>query len=217
VLGWWSEGDESVNLKLDLFTAVNNKALKVIFYLIVGFLGLVLILVGGAFWAADPLNLRAPKDQKLIAIFHAHRAAFEKLQQMAIEDARHGRYFEPSGLETVELEGRKFVYHHEIGGVRWQEYKNLLSEFRPSLDWVIDGHFDVVKAVFAGGGLLAIGPGWVKGIEYVPSSFEIDGVTYVQGWQGQILTNLDNARTLPANMYLRQIEPKWFVYYERFD
>jgi hypothetical protein len=61
-----------MNLKRILF--------KTTLGLILGFLGLILIFVTATFWMADPLNFRAPKDQKLIAIFHAHREAFEKIQ-----------------------------------------------------------------------------------------------------------------------------------------
>jgi hypothetical protein len=58
------------------------------------------------------------------------------------------------------------------------------------------------------GGLSAISSGWLKGIEYVPGSFEKKGV---------ILQNLDGANTLSAGVYLRQIEPNWFIVYQRTD
>jgi hypothetical protein len=196
-----------MNFKPILFKTIKNKVLKVIFYLILAFFVLVLILIASLFWMYDPFNFRAPKDQKLISIFHAHHEAFEKIQQMAIEDSRHGLYFD-GDIKEAKLEGAK------IDETRLQEYKNLLSEIRPGLDWGIDGRNEVVRFLFAGGGG-TISSDWVKGIEYVPNSFEINGVTYRQGWEGVVLTNLDNARTLPANIYLRPIESNWFLFYQR--
>ena len=177
---------------------------KVTFGLIVTFLALILLFAAGIFWMADPLNLRAPNDQKLIAIFHAHREVFEKIQQMATEDAQHGLY-----LDAPWFEGSKFDKS------RQQEYEKLISEIRPGLHVAIDCRDKGMSFNFAGGGLLAIGPGWGKGINYVPDSFEMDGITYREGWKGVVLTNLDNARTLPANVYIRQIEPHWFLFYGR--
>jgi hypothetical protein len=52
----------------------------------------------------------------------------------------------------------------------------------------------------------AIGPGWVKGIEYVPGGYSREGV---------LSADLDGARKLPARVYIRQIEPNWFVFYQR--
>jgi hypothetical protein len=187
---------ENVSFKLDLFKTANNGALKVIFYLLFGFLGLILIFFAGAFWMADPLNLRAPKDQELIAVFHTHREAFEKLQQMVTEDARHGWYF-----NSTDFVGRK------IEESRWQKYNQLVSEIRPGLKVGTD-YDGGMRFGFAGGGLLAIGPGWAKGIEYVPGDNKKAGI---------IATNLDKAGTLPANIYTRQIEPKWFLFYQRDD
>jgi hypothetical protein len=174
---------------------------------IVAFLALILLLVAGVFWMADPLNLRAPNDQKLIAIFQAHREAFKKLQQMATEDAQRGLYLDAPYFD----EGSKF------NKSRQQEYEKLISEIRPGLHVSIDGREKGMSFTFAGGGLLAIGPGWGKGINYVPDSFEIDGVTYREGWAGVVLTNLDKARTLPTNVYIRQIEPNWFLFYYHDD
>jgi hypothetical protein len=67
---------------------------------------------------------------------------------------------------------------------------------------------NVVRFIFAGGGLSAIGPGWVKGIEYV-------AVDCKRVWD--IVHNLDKARLLPAGVYLRPIERKWFIFYQRDD
>jgi hypothetical protein len=154
------------------------------------------------------------KDQDLIAIFHAHRPAFEKLHQMAAQDVKQGWY-----LGTSET--------NKINESRWQEYQQLTSEIHSNLDVTMDGFGDGMRFIFAGGGTSAVGPGWVKGIEYVPESqetnraiygnAEINGTNYQQQWQGVVSTNLDNAQTLPANVYLRPIESNWFIFYQRTD
>lgn len=159
-------------------------------------LGLVVCLIAiGAilYWMADPLYLRAPKDRKLITFFQDHRAAFEKLRQMAAEDS--AGYLSESHLDA------------RLGDKRNQEYKSLLSEIRPCRS--MGGDYQTTRFIFAGGGLLAIGPGWAKGIEYVPES--TDRV-------GPVLENLDQPASLPmGGVYLRQIEPKWFVFFQKTD
>lgn len=160
----------------------------------------------------------APEDRELLESFQTHREAFDKIQQMATEDARNGLYLDT--FDTSGLEGSKF------GKSRQEEYKKLISEIRPGLNITIDGHDKVVSVKsggsngpysvtnfetatlrfhFAGEGS-AIGPGWAKGIEFVPGDYRREGV---------ILTNLDKANTLPANVYLQPIETNWFIFYQR--
>jgi hypothetical protein len=140
-----------------------------------------------------------PKDQELLTIFNAHREAFEKLQQMATEDAKNGRYFCEPYLEQAAFEGIK------IDEARLHEYKTLIAEIHPGLDWSIDGHDNTVRFMFAGEGS-AIGPSWVKGIEFVAGNYERHGL---------IQTNLDQASRLPANAYINPIETNWFLFYQR--
>lgn len=159
---------------------------------------------------SSSFGLDVSKDGQLIAIFQDHRAAFEKLQQMAAEDAKQGWY-----LGTSET--------NKISETRWQEYKQLISEVHPGL--IIGMDYGTMRFIFAGYGT-AISPGWAKGIEYVPRSYEtsgavygdreVNGVTYHE-WRGLISTNLNDARTLPANVYLRHIESNWFLFYQRDD
>jgi hypothetical protein len=137
-------------------------------------------------------NPSVPKDQELITIFHLHRNAFDKLQQMAAEDAQHGWYLGFSDLHRLEKS-------------RQQEYERLLSEIRQNLDATMDNHW--LRFIFAHHGI-AIGPGWVKGIEYVPTNYVKAGI---------LQTNLDAVGTLPANIYLREIETNWFIFYQRDD
>jgi hypothetical protein len=58
-----------------------------------------------------------------------------------------------------------------------------------------------VRFLFVIGQISAIGPDWMKGIEYVPGGYES---------KGDLVQTLDNARTLPTGVYLRKIEPDWF-------
>jgi hypothetical protein len=133
-----------------------------------------------------------PRDQELISTFHAHRQAFEQLQEMATEDARRGWYL--GGSDPGKLDQP-----------RRDEYKNLISQIRPELQVAMGGPTGVVRFIFAGEGS-AIGPGWVKGIEYVPGDSSREGV---------LLPDLNRAASLSANVYIRQIEPNWFIFYQR--
>ena len=153
-----------------------------------------LIVIGAVlFWMADPLYLKAPKDRQLITFFQDHRAAFEKLRQMAAEDS--AGYLSESHLDA------------RLGVKRRQEYKSLLSEIRPCRSVGADDQ--TTRFIFSGGGLLAVGPGWAKGIEYIPGS--TDRV-------GPVVENLDQPASLAmGGVYLRQIEPMWFVFFQKTD
>jgi hypothetical protein len=162
-----------------------------------------LAVVAIIFWMADPLNIRAPKDEKLIEIFNAHRHAFEEIQQMATEDAGRGLYLDAPYFS----EGSKFDKS------RQQEYEKLISEIHPGLHVSIDGREKGMSFTFAWGGLLAIGPGWGKGISYEPSDFT-DQNRYI----GVISTNLDNTCALiTGTTYIRPLETNWFIFYDRTD
>ena len=133
-----------------------------------------------------------PNDQELISIFHAHRQAFEQLQEMATADARRNWYLgasDPGKLDQSRRDG----------------YKKLISEIRPELQVAMNGTTGVIRFIFAGEGV-AIGPGWVKGIEYVPGDYTREGV---------LLPDLDRANSLPDSVYLREIEPRWVIFYQR--
>jgi hypothetical protein len=181
---------------------------KVVLGLVLMSLLVCLALKAIIFWMADPLNFSAPKDEKLIAIFNAHREVFEKIQQMATEDAGRGLYLDAPYFS----DGSKFDKS------RQQEYEKLISEIHPGLHVSIDGREKGMSFTFASGGLLAIGPGWEKGINYDPNSFEFNGITYQNRYVGVVLTNLDNVRTLDAGTtYIRPIETNWFLFYHRDD
>jgi hypothetical protein len=153
-----------------------------------------LVLAACALWEGGCGSSRPvePTDQDLIATFHAQHPAFEELQKMAAEDAQRGWYLGTSSPSKLDQSRRS-------------EYKSLISQIRPGLDVVTNGYTGVVRFLFAGEGV-AIGPGWVKGIEYVPSDYSREGV---------LLPDLDKAASLPARVYMREIEPRWFVFYQR--
>jgi len=133
---------------------------------------------------------------------------------MAAEDVRQGWYL---GISET----------NKMNEARLQEYEQLTSEIDPGLEATMDGYGDGMRFIFAGSGPSAVGPGRVKGIEYVPESQEtngaiygneeMNGTNYQHQWQGVVSTNLDNAQTLPANVYLRPIESNWFIFYQRSD
>lgn len=158
--------------------------------LVLACLGLAccVILEGGC-RASKPVE---PRDQDLISTFHTHRRAFEQLQAMAAEDARRNWYLgasDPSKLDQSRRDG----------------YKKVISEIRPELQVAMNGTTGVIRFIFAGEGVV-IGPGWVKGIEYVPGDYSREGV---------LLPDLDKAASLPANVYIREIEPRWLIFYQR--
>jgi len=189
--------------------------LKVIISLIVVSILVCLALLAAVFWMADPLNIRAPSDQKLISVFFAHKESFEKLKEMVTEDNQRGCNFNYPHFKGSNLNAS-----------RRQEYIDLISKINPGLH-VGTGSTPVMYCIFSTGGILAVGSEWEKGIVYAPNSYTTNGSVYsswqVNGvpsrpqWIGVLLTNLDDARTLPVNIYLRPLETNWFLIYHRTD
>ncbi len=175
-----------------------------LFKIVIGFVVICCAVYAFLLWLVDPFNLSAPADQKLIMIFHDHREAFEKLREMATEDSGQNLYITQSAIEGNITEARK------------QEYKTLLSEIYPrglhypgvhqvhQVDAEPDGW---VRFVFAGGEF-PISGGWLKGIDYQPGN---------RRRIGTIIQNLDKANTLPPDIYLREIEPNWYIVYQNLD
>jgi hypothetical protein len=159
--------------------------LSVLLKMALGLVALCGIIMALGFWQLDPLNFRSPKDQDLISLFHDHRTAFDRLSQM-------------------QTKGERYISKDILN----PEFKDLLSELHP-VPMVTEDYGGKVLFIFSGGGLfLAIGPGWSKGIIYIPGSYERDGI---------IMQNLDAANKLPAQSYLRKIEPNWFIFYHSSD
>jgi hypothetical protein len=157
--------------------------------------GLGVLIAVIVFWFADPLQRRAPSDESIASLFQSHQMEFERLRQMATEDA-HGHilwYFSESSIGQIPAESRR------------QEYQKLLS-LRSGLTVAVN-YDDNVRFIFAIGGLSAIGPGWVKGIQY---SRDISKV-------GVRVATLDNQRRFPEGVYLKELRPDWFILFQRDD
>ena len=163
---------------------------------IVALLGLTVIPLG----TGCSRNLTEPTDQQLITIFSDHRDAFRKLQEMASEDIQNGWYFNWPNFYSARARSTP-------GQSRRQDYMNLVSGI-PQCFSVYTDYDHHMRFCFAEGSyyIWPPYPRWVKGIEFWPRACP---------WV--ILTDLDNARNRPANVYARQIEPQWFLFYQRDD
>jgi len=143
-----------------------------------------------------------PSDQKLIDTFRAHRGALEHLYAMTTQDAENGWRF-----QWDRREGSKPPY---LSQPRWEDYENQISQIRPHVVRVTMRPDGIVRFVFDGGGLglVPAGSSWSKGIEYIPAGLE--------NRHGQRLPDLSKAPGLPATTtYIREIDPDWFLYYDR--
>jgi hypothetical protein len=144
-----------------------------------------------AFWLwqyTSPFPLSVPKDQTLIALFRSHRHVFQEIAELAVVDApRH------SDLESLTPERRS-------------EYLRLLHQ----IPWRIKVGFTENRVTFScarGGILLAIGPGWSKGIAYLP---------WGPAREGELVSSTDKDPGRDG-IYLVPIEQKWYLLYQRFD
>lgn len=138
----------------------------------------------------------------LIVIFHERRDAFDQLMRMAVEDAKTGRYFCQPYLGQMQI---------KVGtadDARLSEYKRQLSMIRRDLDWTIDGQDNVVRFIFAQGGHLAISPGWIEGIEYIPGD-------YLK--EGRLVDDLDKVPQSSNGVWLQQIDSHWFLFYQHTE
>jgi hypothetical protein len=70
-------------------------------------------------------------------------------------------------------------------------------------------HHDALRLGFGGNTLgLAIGPGWAKGLTYIPSD---------PNRRGRLIASTDGAHRLSADVYLRPIGGGWFIWFQRDD
>lgn len=141
--------------------------------------------------AASSQEFAASADAKVIGIFEAHRGEFERLRQMATEDMRTASFFSETNISNGLPEPRR------------NEYKHLLN-VSPGLQ--VGTNYDgSVRFIFASAGE-AIGPGWAKGIEFIPDGQKVIGTQR---------DTLDDPAKLPQGVYLRKVEPRWFVFFQR--
>jgi hypothetical protein len=138
-------------------------------------------------------EVMTPSDDTVIRIFQAHRGEFERLRQMATEDMHETSFFSEANISN------------RLPPSRRNEYKNLLK-LSPGLQ--VGANYDgSVRFIFASAGQ-AISPGWAKGIEFIPDTGKVIGTQR---------DTLDESGQLPAGVYLRKLEPQWFLFFQRDD
>ena len=158
-------------------------------------LSCIVLLLGILLWPMIGLHeVRCPTDLELTSLFRDHHQAFEELKGMALVDGPITSF-----ISKETLSGSK------ISKQRQEVYQRLLTEINPAITVGVD-YDDKVRLCFAIDAVSAIGPGWVKGIEYLPGDVNREGV---------VLKDLDDPRKMPAGVYLKPIEPKWFLFFQR--
>ena len=154
---------------------------------------LVVFILFGIFiyWEPHRPPSKFPEDQTLIALFSAHHEAFEKIRKMADEDRKKEMFISASDLTK------------DLSGSHQQEYNNLLPRLSSGMTVSMrdDG---IVRFVQAHDGFV-ISSSWEKGIEYIPGNCEKHAV---------IIPNLDDVSKLGGGLYLRKLEPNWFLFYQ---
>jgi hypothetical protein len=143
------------------------------------------------FSRADAQHEAMPKDDELLREFRDHRAEFESLRRMVTEDRHQTSFFSESNISSALPDARR------------SEYRRLLRLYR-GLTIGVDNDGGV-RFVFASTGQ-AIGSGRAKGIQFVPDKSKLIGAR---------MDNLDATEKLQAGVYLREIEPRWFLFYQR--
>lgn len=136
--------------------------------------------------------MATPSDAMLLEEFRSHRSELERLRQMMTEDMRQRGALSEADLSSVSPESRR------------SEYRNLLS-IAPNLVVGVD-YNGTTRFIFGRSEGMAIGPGWAKGIEFVPEGARMIGTR---------VATLDESAKLSEGVYLREIEPQWFIFYQR--
>lgn len=150
---------------------------------------------GGLFFAADPFYMRMPKDAVLLRELQARRGAYERVSQMMIEDS------------NVASKFSRYELNKDLTQERRAEYEQLFAQLPVGM--VATTHRQSARFIFASGGLLSIGPEWIKGVEYLPSA--------PTDW-GKLVDNLDNPSGLAmGNVYLRPAQDQWYIFLQKTD
>jgi hypothetical protein len=150
----------------------------------------------------DPVAANSPKDAELVASFRSHHDAFEKLAGMGMEDTGILSLLSFEMLNERPLTGGRQALSPE----RRSEYVRLLTSVRPDLVMGID-FYRISFSYSRGGSGLSIGPGWMKGIAYLPQGYERVGI---------VVPSLDKPPS-EDGVYLVPIEPKWYIIYVQLD
>ena len=161
-----------------------------------------LILAAPHFSRCDPVAANPPKDAELVASFQSHHDAFERLAVMGMEDTGTVSLLSPEMLNEQSLTGGRQALSPE----RRSEYVRLLTNIRPDLVMGID-FYRITFCYSSGGSALSIGPGWMKGIAYLPRGYER---------VGRVVPNLDHSPKVDG-VDLVPIESEWYVIYVQSD
>jgi hypothetical protein len=144
-------------------------------------------------------------DEALIALFNNHRGDFEKLQRMTVADAGKSVLDVSLWDSRVDFTGRR------LSDSRFAEYRSLIWKIDSGMIILAGGGDNrTVRFLTAGGGVLSIGPEWWKGLEFIPHQQNYKEL-------GEVKDTLDVWEPLPYGIYLRPIEPEWFIIYENLE
>jgi hypothetical protein len=147
-------------------------------------------------------NVSVPTDNELRQLFRSHRAAFERLAVMGMQDLGLVSILSNDALNEQPLMGGRQL----LSPARCSEYKRLLTSIKRDLVMGIDAYKIQFSYAFGGAGL-SVGPRRLKGIAYLPHGYEKIG---------SLVSNLDE---VPAegDIYLVPIAPKWYIIYVQLD
>ena len=113
--------------------------------------------------------------------------------------ATHRQTFED--FKTIALSN---LSTERLSKAQQEVHDALLQKISPGITGSPDWD-KTVTFVFAHEGT-ALTPGWSKGIRYIPASNRIPG---------QLRSDLDEIQKAPPMVYLRRIEPEWYIFYFR--
>lgn len=179
-----------------LNTQISARKILVIGILCVVFMIFSVVLF--IFLMSDPYRWSAPSDEELMQFFENHHDEFIVLAEMVINDRK-----KLSSLTKSNING-------QVNTARAQEYQKLMSSFPKNITITVN-HNSIVRFVFSRRGILAIGRGWMKGIQYMPERFERSS---------NLVESLNDLSGFPPNEYneyFKRIEPTWYVLYVNFD
>jgi hypothetical protein len=135
-----------------------------------------------------------PADAELLRSFSTHRQAFDRLRQMVAEDVnRQGPIFSEDSLSD------------SLPPPRSREYRSLLASIHRGLIVTFD-YGGIIRFIFISDSASAVGPGSLKGIEFVPSGARSGGT---------VVKSLDDVRPLGEGIYLRRMEGSWYLLYQK--
>lgn len=136
-----------------------------------------------------------PSDDHLIAEFTAHQPLFEAVRERAAHDP-----------ELESCGAGLWGFGAWCTGRDQAAYRTFFA--KTGGNRLSPGHNGGIAIGFAGGGLLAIGPGWNKGVTYIPGDPKR---------AGEVVRSTDGANRLPEGVYIRPIRDGWYVFYQRDD